>query len=223
MNVAIRHMIGDFLLDANFTGAEDGITALYGPSGAGKTSIIRIVAGLRRPDYGEIDLNGTCLFSSTRKIDCPPEARRIGYVFQEARLLPHYSVAANLNYGRKLVRESERFIEFDSVVAILGIGDLLKRRPASLSGGERQRVAIGRALLASPSILLMDEPLNSLDAARKNELLPYIRKIADAFEVPILYVSHSTEEIRALADTVVVLRAGSVVKSGPAEQIVPHL
>lgn len=223
MKVRIQHQLGDFRLNVDFQGADRGITALYGPSGAGKTSVVQIVAGLRRPDQGQIELNGTCLFSSALRIDLPPEARRIGYVFQEARLLPHYSVVSNLNYGRKLLPEAGRFIDFDPVIEVLGIGHLLKRRPSGLSGGEKQRVAIGRALLACPSILLMDEPLNSLDAARKAELLTYIRKIADTFQVPMLYVSHSVEEIRQLADTVVVMQNGTVVKYGQAAPIVDSL
>lgn len=223
MKIRIQHRLGNFRLEVAFQGAERGITALYGPSGAGKTSVIQVVAGLLRPDHGQIDLNGICLFSSEQKINRPPEARRISYVFQDARLLPHYSVASNLNYGRKLVPEARRFIDFDPVVEILGIGHLLKRRPASLSGGEKQRVAIGRALLACPAVLLMDEPLNSLDAARKAELLPYIRKIANTFDVPILYVSHSVEEIRHLADTIVVMRSGTVVEFGAAAKVLGQL
>lgn len=214
MKVRIRHRIGDFSLNVDFEGAEHGITALFGPSGGGKTTVIQIVAGLLRPDFGQIELKGTCLFSTEQGIHLPPELRRIGYVFQDARLLPHYSVNSNLLYGQKLVPPEKRFIELDSVVEVLGIGHLLKRRPGGLSGGEKQRVAIGRALLTSPSILLMDEPLNSLDAPRKAELLPYIRRIAESFKVPILYVSHSEQEIRQLADSVVVLREGSVVEAG---------
>jgi molybdate transport system ATP-binding protein len=223
MKVAIQHRLGDFRLDVRFEGAEHGITALYGPSGAGKTSVIQIVAGLLRPDYGQIDLKGRCLFSSEQSIHLPPEARRIGYVFQDPRLFPHVSVESNLNYGRRRLPKRDRFIEFDPVVELLGIGHLLKRRPAALSGGEKQRVAIGRALLSSPSILLMDEPLNSLDTARKAELLPYIRRVSEAFQVPILYVTHAVDEIRSLADAIVVLRDGAVVQYGQADELVEKL
>jgi molybdate transport system ATP-binding protein len=219
MKVEIQHQLGEFKLDISFLGARSGITALYGPSGAGKSSVVQIVAGLLKPDRGCVRLNGVCLFSSEEKINLPPEQRRIGYVFQDSRLLPHYSVLSNLNYGRNLVRETERFIELDPVVDLLGIGHLLKRRPADLSGGEKQRVAIGRALLLSPSILLMDEPLNSLDPARKRELLPFIRQVCDTFKVPILYVSHSPEEIRQIADDVVVLREGRVAECGKPYEV----
>jgi molybdate transport system ATP-binding protein len=214
MKVDIQHQLGDFRLNVSFLGARNGITALYGPSGAGKSSVIQMVAGLRTPDHGYIRLNDVCLFSSKERINLPPEQRQIGYVFQDSRLLPHYSVLSNLNYGRQLVKESERFIEFDPVVSLLGIGHLLKRRPMDLSGGEKQRVAIGRALLSSPSILLMDEPLNSLDTARKRELLPFIRQVCNTFKVPILYVSHSPSEIQQIADDVVVLQDGQVTESG---------
>lgn len=217
MQIKIKDQTGDFLLDVEFSGAEDGITALYGPSGAGKSSVVQIVAGLRRPQLAEIYLKDTCLFSSAKKINLPPEKRRIGYVFQDARLFPHLSVEANLNYGCKLTPENERFIEFDTVLSTLDIAKLLKRNVASLSGGEKQRIAIGRALLMSPSILLMDEPLNSLDSARKQELLPYIKEISQSFKVPILYVSHSPEEIRQLADKVIVMDAGRVTHSGSCE------
>ncbi|MGZ0654076.1 molybdenum ABC transporter ATP-binding protein [Coraliomargarita sp. W4R72] len=219
MIVDVKKKLGDFQLDVAFEGAKLGITALYGPSGSGKSSVVQIVAGLLRPDRGNVRLNGVCLFSSEDKINLPPEKRRIGYVFQDSRLLPHYSVESNLNYGRKLVHETERFIDFDSVVELLGIAHLLKRRPYDLSGGEKQRVAIGRALLLSPSILLMDEPLTSLDPARKRELLPFIRQICDTFKVPILYVSHAPAEIREIADAVVVLRDGQVLEHGCVDEV----
>jgi molybdate transport system ATP-binding protein len=219
MIVEVKKKLGDFQLDVAFEGAKTGITALYGPSGAGKSSIVQMVAGLRQPDLGYIRLNNVCLFSSQDRVNLPPEKRRIGYVFQDSRLLPHYSVVSNLNYGRKLVPEADRFIEFDSVVNLLGIEHLLQRRPHDLSGGEKQRVAIGRALLLSPSVLLMDEPLTSLDPARKRELLPFIRKICDQFQLPILYVSHSPAEIREISDSVVVLREGRVVERGFVDEV----
>lgn len=219
MKIALKHRQGDFYLEVDYYGATEGITAIYGPSGAGKSTLIEIVAGLRRPDSGYIRVNGKCLFDSVQKIDLPPELRRIGYVFQDSRLFPHLSVEANLNYGLKLTPEAERFIEFEKVVEVLGIAHLLKRRPAKLSGGEKQRVAIGRALLMSPAILLMDEPLNSLDSQRKRELLPFIKEISTAFRVPILYVSHSLREIREIAGQLVLMESGRVVSTGRTEDL----
>jgi molybdate transport system ATP-binding protein len=216
MKIEIQHQQGDFRLDVAINGAERGITALYGPSGAGKSSIIQVVAGLRRPQVGYIRLKGRCLFCSQQKINLAPEKRRVGYVFQDSRLLPHISVKSNLHYGRKLVPVNEQFIDYDRVIDLLGIGHLLRRRPCELSGGEKQRVAIGRALLMSPDVLLMDEPLNSLDSLRKQELLPFIREVSDVFEIPILYVSHSQDEIRQLADTVVMIEQGRVLSVGPS-------
>jgi molybdate transport system ATP-binding protein len=210
---------GNFTVNAQFLGAESGITALYGASGAGKTSIVNMVAGLMRPDSGRIALNGLCLFDSARQIDLPPEKRRIGYVFQDGRLLPHLSVRANLTYGMKLTPAARRFVKLDPVVDLLGIGHLLDRRPARLSGGEKQRVAIGRALLTSPAMLLMDEPLASLDAARKAEVLPFIMRLSHEFAVPILYVSHAMDEILNLAAHLVMIEAGRVLASGPLESL----
>ncbi len=207
------------MLDAAFQGAASGVTALFGPSGAGKTSIVNMVAGLMRPDRGRITVNGLCLFDSARGIDLPPERRRIGYVFQDGRLLPHLSVRANLTYGMRLTPASQRFVTFDAVVDLLGIGHLLARRPAKLSGGEKQRVAIGRALLTSPAMLLMDEPLASLDAARKAEVLPFITRLSRQFAIPILYVSHVMDEILNLAERLVIIETGRVTACGDLEQV----
>ena len=214
MEVKVKRRQGDFSIDINFTCAKSGITALYGPSGAGKTSIINMVAGLIRPDSGSISINGLCLFDSKRGINLPPERRQIGYVFQDGRLLPHISVRANLTYGMHLKPEAQRFVSFDEVVDLLDISHLLDRRPAKLSGGEKQRVAIGRALLTSPAILLMDEPLASLDSARKIELLPFIKKLSHEFSIPILYVSHVKDEILNLADHLVIINMGYVIAFG---------
>ena len=200
-----------------------GVTALFGPSGAGKTSMINMVAGLMRPDQGKIMVNEHCLFDALRGIDLPPERRRIGYVFQDGRLFPHLSVRANLTYGMRLIPASQRYVDPDQVIYLLGIEHLLGLRPATLSGGEKQRVAIGRALLASPALLLMDEPLAALDTARKAELLPFIARLADEYTVPILYVSHAWDEIVALADTLVLVNEGEVAATARLETLVADL
>jgi molybdate transport system ATP-binding protein len=214
MEIDIQRQQGDFFVNATFQGAKSGVTALFGPSGAGKTSIVNMVAGLMRPDSGRIAVNGLCLFDAKRGINLPPERRRIGYVFQDGRLLPHLSVRTNLVYGMHLTPPDRRFVKFDAVVDLLGIGHLLERRPARLSGGEKQRVAIGRALLTSPAMLLMDEPLASLDTSRKAEVMPFIMRLSREFAIPILYVSHSMDEILNLADRLVILDAGTVAASG---------
>ena len=214
VEIDIQRRQGHFLVNAAFKGAQSGVTALFGPSGAGKTSIVNMVAGLTRPDSGRIDVNGLCLFDAKRGVNLPPEHRRIGYVFQDGRLLPHLSVHSNLTYGMRLTPADRRFVEFDAVVDLLGIGHLLDRRPARLSGGEKQRVAIGRALLTSPAMLLMDEPLASLDASRKAEVLPFIMRLSREFSIPILYVSHSLDEILNLADRLVIMDAGTVAACG---------
>jgi molybdate transport system ATP-binding protein len=220
MEITIQHQQGNFNLSVSFKGAESGVTALFGPSGAGKTSVVNMVAGLMRPDSGRIAINGHCLFDSTRGIDRPPEKRRIGYVFQDGRLLPHLSVQANLVYGMHRTPVKRRFVELDQVVGLLGIGHLLRRRPAKLSGGEKQRVAIGRALLTSPALLLMDEPLASLDEARKAEVLPFIMRLGREFEIPILYVSHALDEILKLATQMVMMENGRVVAAGALNELV---
>lgn len=219
MEINVTRRQGGFLVNAAFTGAESGVTALFGPSGAGKTSIINMVAGLMRPDAGRIAVNGMCLFDSNQRIDLPPERRRIGYVFQDGRLFPHLSVRSNLTYGMALTPESHRYVTFDAVVDLLGIAHLLDRRPAKLSGGEKQRVAIGRALLTSPAMLLMDEPLAALDAPRKAEVLPFIMRLSREFATPILYVSHSMDEILNMADWLVIMEMGRVAASGELESL----
>jgi len=218
IELILKKRQGDFLLDVSLR-SDGGVTALFGRSGAGKSSLVSMVAGLSRPDQGRIEISGSVLFDKQAGINLPPEKRRVGLVFQDGRLFPHLSVASNLRYGEKLVPVSERWAEFDRVVELLGIGHLLDRRPAKLSGGEKQRVAIGRALLASPRLLLMDEPLAALDGARKKELLPFIATIAREFRIPILYVSHSIDEIIELADHLVVLEDGKAIASGPLEEV----
>ena len=212
MNVCRRQ--GHFFIKAAISLAEVGITALFGPSGSGKTSIVNMLAGLLRPDTGHIIVNGRCIFDAARGIEVPVHRRRIGYVFQDGRLLPHLTVRANLNFGLRLTPAERRYIAFDAVVQLLGINHLLERRPARLSGGEKQRVAIGRALLTSPELLLMDEPLASLDSVRKAEVLPFVRRLGREFSIPIIYVSHALEEILNIADYLVVLDNGRIKISG---------
>jgi molybdate transport system ATP-binding protein len=220
LDIHIQRRQGDFFIDTAFQSPKGGVTALFGRSGAGKTSVISMVAGLVRPDEGHIVIDGRLLFDSRKSVNLPPEKRRIGYIFQEGRLFPHLSVRANLTYGMELTPRSLRYVTLDEVIDLLGIAHVIDRRPAKLSGGEKQRVAIGRALLTSPSLLLMDEPLASLDDARKQEVLPFIARLSHRFAIPILYVSHSLDEILALADTMVVLDAGRVAAAGAIEDTV---
>lgn len=221
--VDVTRRLGDFALETRFETDTAGITALFGRSGAGKTSIVNMLAGLLRPDRGHIEVDGCVLFDSYDGIDLPPEKRRLGYVFQESRLFPHYSVRRNLEYGMRRVPKLERSVEMDDVVDVLGIAGLLDRRPRQLSGGERQRVALGRALLASPKLLLMDEPLASLDTPRKQEILPFIERLRDQFAVPIVYVSHAMDEIIRLADTLVLVDGGQVAAVGAVEDLTSRL
>ncbi|HVA15739.1 MAG TPA: molybdenum ABC transporter ATP-binding protein [Stellaceae bacterium] len=220
IEIAIEKRLASFTLDARLEAPDSGITALFGRSGAGKTTVINALAGLLRPDRGRIAIGGETVFDSARGIDLPPERRRLGYVFQEGRLFPHYSVRGNLLYGAK---RGETGPSFDAVVDLLGIKPLLARRPADLSGGEKQRVAIGRALLASPRLLLMDEPLASLDAPRKGEILPFIERLRDELRLPVFYVSHEMDEIIRLADLLVILDDGKVAASGSVEELTSRL
>lgn len=198
------------------------IAALFGPSGSGKTSLINAIAGLLRPVRGHIRIDGAILFDSTAGVDVPVHQRRIGYVFQEGRLFPHMSVAANLDYGRRRNPQAAA-IDRARIIELLGLGALLTRRPAQLSGGERQRVAIGRALLANPRLLLLDEPMASLDAARKAEIMPYLRRLQQQFQLPMLLVTHSRDEVLQLAEQLILLDAGMVVIAGPLAEIMTHL
>ncbi len=217
--VDIRHRQGNFALDVAFE-TQDGLTALFGRSGSGKTSIVNIIAGLIRPDAGRVSVGGVDLVDTARGVFMPRHKRRIGYVFQEGRLFPHLTVRQNLVYGRWFAPAAgDRDGDFDRVVDLLGIAALLPRRPGRLSGGEKQRVAIGRALLAAPRLLLMDEPLASLDDARKAEIYPYIERMRDQAGIPIVYVSHSVAEVARLASTVVLLADGKVAVAGPTAEI----
>lgn len=190
--------------------SNSGITALFGPSGSGKSTTIKLIAGLIKPRRGRIAVNGKVLLDTANGIDLPPHRRRVGLVFQDAQLFPHLTVRANLTYGQWFTPRNERRIMPVPVVEALGIGHLLDRWPATLSGGERQRVAMGRALLTSPRLLLLDEPMASLDAARKAEIMPFIEHMRDAFGVPMIYVSHSAEEVARLASSVIRLDQGRV-------------
>jgi molybdate transport system ATP-binding protein len=212
----VEKRLGEFFINARFESA-GGVTALFGSSGAGKTTLVNMIAGLIAPDRGRITLDRTALFDSSAAIDVPVHRRRIGYVFQEGRLFPHLSVAGNLDYGRRmrgLVRDPA---EMERIVSLLDIGNLLDRRPGKLSGGERQRVAVGRALLMRPRLLLLDEPLASLDETRKREILPYLERLRDDARVPMVYVSHNAGELSRLATSVVWLGAGRVVAVGGPE------
>lgn len=218
MSVHLQHRFEAFSLDASFE-VPQGITVLYGRSGSGKTSIVNAVAGLLRPATGRIKVGDWTLFDSETGTCLPPHKRRIGYIFQEGRLFPHLTVAQNLEYGRWFAPKRARVENMDHIVDMLGIGALLDRRPARLSGGEKQRVAIGRALLSGPRLILADEPLAALDPARKEEILPYFQRLRDEVDVPILYVSHAASEVTRLATTVVALEAGRMIKQGPASVV----
>ena len=213
--VDVEKKFGDFSVATTFEAA-DGVTALFGPSGSGKTSIVSMVAGLVTPDRGRIVCNGTVLFDSARRVCVSPHRRGIGYVFQDGRLFPHMTVAQNLDYGRRMYRIPADADERERVVTLLDIARLLDRRPGKLSGGERQRVAIGRALLMRPQLLLLDEPLASLDAARKREIFPYLLRLRDE-TVPMIYVSHNAAELRRIATTIVRIDDGRVSGVGGAE------
>jgi molybdate transport system ATP-binding protein len=214
LEVDVQKNLGSFSINVAFSVKIPGITALFGPSGAGKTSVVNMVAGLLRPDQGRITVNGNPVFDSQLGIDVPPNRRRLGYVFQDGRLFPHLSVKSNLTYGMKLTNKDGQRVSLDKAVDVLDLGKLLCRRPAKLSGGEKQRVAIGRALLTNPSVLLMDEPLSSLDEARKAEIIPFVLRMQKEFQIPALYVSHSKDEISLVADHVVVIQSGEVSFTG---------
>lgn len=223
LDLQIRQKLGAFTLDIAFTAEERGVTALFGRSGSGKTTVINAIAGLTRPDEGHIRIGDTVFFDSVQRIDVPVEKRRIGYVFQDSRLFPHMTVRSNLEYGLRRVPAAERRIAFGPVVELLGLGHLLDRRPRGLSGGEKQRVAFGRALLAQPRLLLMDEPMASLDAARKAEIMPYIERLRDEMNIPIVLVSHALDEVVRLATTMVLIAEGRVRASGPVGTVMGRL
>lgn len=222
IEVDVKGRVGGFSVDAKFTGAK-GVTALFGQSGAGKSTITNMIAGLLRPNSGRIVVNGEILFDSGKGIDIPARARRVGQVFQDSRLFPHLSVKSNLTFARWAGRRHDDSRSLDEVVDLLGIGHLLDRKPGGLSGGERQRVAIGRALLSAPRLLLMDEPLASLDQGRKADILPYLDRVRSDAGIPILYVSHAMEEVARLAQTLVIISEGRTVACGPVAEILTRL
>jgi len=218
LTVDIERRLGAFRLKIAFDAGE-GVTALFGRSGAGKTSVVNAIAGVLRPDRGRIVIGDQAVFDGARGINVPTSKRRVGYVFQEGRLFPHLSVRQNLRYGGLFSAEARRPDHFEHVIDLLGLRELLDRRPGNLSGGEKQRVAIGRALLCNPRLLLLDEPLASLDAHRRNEILQYIELMRDEVRVPIIYVSHAVEEVVRVADAVVLMSAGEVVKVGTTDEV----
>ncbi|MCO4848112.1 MAG: molybdenum ABC transporter ATP-binding protein [Yoonia sp.] len=211
IRVNVQKKLGDFTLDVAFD-APRGVTAIFGRSGSGKTTLINAIAGLMMPDSGRISLSDRVLFDQTRSL--PPRSRKLGLVFQDARLFPHLTVAKNLTFGGRH--------DHDRIVDLLGLGRILVRKPADLSGGEKQRVALGRALMSDPDMLLLDEPLAALDTPRKAEILPYLEQLRDDFGMPMIYVSHAMSEVARLANYLVVLDAGKVVRAGPLAEVLSH-
>ena len=218
LEVALKQELPGFTLDVSFE-VPTGLTVLFGRSGAGKTSIVNAVAGLSRPQAGRIVADGRVLLDTDAGTCLPPHRRRIGYIFQEGRLFPHMTVRRNLAYGARFAPRDAPREDMGRVVEMLAIGDLLDRRPGALSGGEKQRVAIGRALLAAPRLILADEPLAALDEERKGEILPYFERLRDEVQVPILYVSHAASEVGRLATSVVALADGKVLRQGSAAEV----
>jgi len=216
LSLDVEKRLGAFQLAAKFE-TEARVTALFGPSGAGKTTIINMIAGLIAPDRGRIMYRGKVLFDAAGKVNLPPHRRQFGYVFQDGRLFPHLTVRGNLEYGRRMFRLKRDADELERIIAMLDIAHLADRRPGKLSGGERQRVAIGRALLIRPQLLLLDEPLASLDAARKAEIMPYLERLRDEAQVPMIYVTHQADDARRLASAVVRVEAGRVAAVGEHE------
>ncbi len=222
LDVAITVRRGSFALAARFSSPTPGVVALFGASGAGKTTLVQAIAGLIRPESGHIRLGDRTWFDAAAGIDVPTERRRIGYVFQDARLFPHLDVGQNLDYGARRAPAGEAGVERGGLIELLGLGALLDRRVHELSGGERQRVALGRAILAQPHLLLLDEPLSSVDAARREDVLPYLERLRDRYAIPMLYVSHQYEEVLRLATHIVLLGSGAVAAAGAPATLATH-
>jgi molybdate transport system ATP-binding protein len=213
LRVDVAKQLGEFSLSATFE-SEGRVTGLFGASGAGKTSLVNMIAGLLRPDRGTIAIDGDTLDDTDKGVHVPAYRRRIGYVFQDARLFPHLDVVQNLDYGRRMNRLADDPLQRKRITELLDIGHLLDRRPGKLSGGERQRVALGRALLSKPRLLLLDEPLGALDEGRRAEILPYLMRLRDEARIPMVYVSHDAAEMRQLATQIVLLQDGRVTALG---------
>lgn len=223
LHARLRMDLQGFVLDVDLRLPGRGVTAISGPSGSGKTSLLRGVAGLVQPEIGFLSVNGDVWLDTARSFSLPVHKRRLGYVFQEANLFAHLSVLDNLRYGLKRIPAAERQVQLDQAAALLGIEHLLARMPKNLSGGERQRVAMARALLTSPRLLLMDEPLAAVDDARKQEILPYLERLHEQLDIPVLYVSHSQDELARLADHLVLMREGKAIGSGPVAATLANL
>jgi molybdate transport system ATP-binding protein len=223
IEIAVRHDFAGFALDAALRIERPGITALFGPSGAGKTTLVNAVAGIFRPREGRIVVDGRVLLDTASGTFVPPRARHVGYVFQDSRLFPHMSVENNLRFGWRRASAKASPDEFAHVLDLLGLEPLLARRPAKLSGGEKSRVALGRALLASPRLLLLDEPLAALDAQRKSDILPYLERLRDEARLPMIYVTHSLDEVMRLADDLILLKDGRVAAQGRVFDLLPDL
>jgi molybdate transport system ATP-binding protein len=223
IDVRLKRAYTGFSLDVDLNLPGRGVTALYGHSGSGKTTCLRCIAGLERAEHGFIQINDEVWQDSDNGIFVPPHKRALGYVFQEASLFPHLSVLANLQFGLKRIAKSQRRVDMAQATELLGIGHLLERHPQHLSGGERQRVGIARALLTSPKLLLMDEPLAALDSQRKSEILPYLQRLHDELDIPLLYVSHAQDEVARLADHLVLLSEGKALASGPIGETLARL
>jgi molybdate transport system ATP-binding protein len=224
LTLSLKKTRGDFSLDVDVR-AQGGVVALFGRSGCGKSTAVDVIAGLLKGDSGRVQVGDDVLFDSAARIDVPAERRRIGYVFQDARLFPHYTVRGNLEYGLTRAGSVSRYVDVERIVDLLALQPLLERRPRQLSGGEQQRVAIGRALLSQPRMLLLDEPLASLDRARRDEVLPYLERLRDALSIPMVYVSHQFDEVLRLATHVVLMERGRVLVQGdlPTVSLRPEL
>ncbi|MDH3667027.1 MAG: molybdenum ABC transporter ATP-binding protein [Paracoccaceae bacterium] len=219
LSATINHRFPGFRLEMDFEVSGTGLTALFGPSGSGKTTCINAISGLLRPDQGRIVINDRPVFDRAEGLNLPARRRRVGHVFQDARLFPHLTVARNLDFGARRSSNPPSAAERARVIEMLGIGHLLERRPATLSGGERQRVALGRALLTKPQLLLLDEPMAALDQARKAEILPHLERLRDEARIPIVFVSHALDDVARLADDIVVVNDGRAVATGPVDEV----